>query len=204
MRPGKGKILSSGLDLRFEVSRAQCVPVDLTASANSTFRDELEGDGSGWTDQGSGNDLRAFRETRLSLGAVFFDVIQPLKKENSCLVLAGKERGFGAEKITVRNLPQKPMRTLLLLHASAWPPKPGRAVGELEVVSRSANGREFPFVRESTAATGGRRSPRTTPGFSGPRKTHRHPSGFTSRHFRWSSTILIRSRSGSDPRRAHG
>lgn len=142
--PAKGKILSSGLDLRFEVSRAQCVPVDLTAAANSTFRDELEGDGCGWTDQGSGNDLRAFRETRLSLGAIFFDVIQPLKKENSCLVLAGKERGFGAEKITVRNLPQKPMRTLLLLHASAWPPKPGGAVGELEVVSRSGKRQRIP------------------------------------------------------------
>ncbi len=135
--PAKGKILSSELNLRFEVSRAQCVPVDLAAAANSTFRDEREGDGRGWTDQGSGNDLRAFRETRLALGSIFFHVMQPPKNGNTCLVLAGKERGFGAEEITVRDLPRKPMRTLLLLHASAWTPRPGGTVGELEVVSRS-------------------------------------------------------------------
>lgn len=141
--PAKGTASSATLFLRFTLISARSFPVDLSTAANSSFRDEREGDGYGWTDQGPGNDLRAFHKTALSLGALSFRIL-PATAENNCLILAGKQRGFGSPEAAIHTLPGEKAKTLLLLHASAWTPKPGRQLGEITVRSRSGKRQVIP------------------------------------------------------------
>lgn len=141
--PAKGTVSSATLSLRFTLIPARSFPVDLSTAANSNFRDKQEGDGYGWTDQGAGNDLRAFRKTSLSFGTLSFRIL-PATAKNNCLVLAGRQRGFGAAEAVIRTLPEEKAKTLLLLHASAWTPKPGRPLSEITVRFRSGKQQKIP------------------------------------------------------------
>ena len=104
--PAKGTVSSATLSLRFTLIPARSFPVELSTAANSNFRDEQEGDGYGWTDQGAGNDLRAFRKTSLSFGTLSFRIL-PATAKNNCLVLAGRQRGFGTAEAVIRTLPEE-------------------------------------------------------------------------------------------------
>lgn len=62
--------------------------VDLKSAVNSSFTDEMPGDGKGWFDMGPNFDLRSIRPGRRELGGVPFDIIEESKNGNKgCLVL---------------------------------------------------------------------------------------------------------------------
>lgn len=123
-------------------------PVDLKPAANMAWADETADDGKGgWTDQGPDNDLRAIKPGEHRLANVPFRLVDPAANAGkSAIVLAGTQRpGFPA-KATVA-IPDASDRHLYLLHASAWTPSAGTAVGSLRI--RYSDGTEE--VRDLTA-----------------------------------------------------
>lgn len=119
--PSQGEVKDSALEFKLELSAPAAVPVDLAGAANRTFADP---DGSGWTGQGSGNDLSWLKSGRVEYAGFPFMI------------------GLGKKAVVVgRIAPQQaklmltgtPAGAVNLLHASAWPPPEGEPLGFLDV-----------------------------------------------------------------------
>lgn len=119
--PSEGKVKDAALEFGLELSAPAAVPVALTGAANRTLADP---DGSGWTGQGSGNELSWLKSGTLEY-ANFPFVIGPEKKA----VVIGRV----APPRSTLAVPGIPAKAVNLLHASAWPPPEGASLGFLDV-----------------------------------------------------------------------
>lgn len=106
--------------VRLQVVPFEVEPLKLGNGANSTFTDQANGDRKGgWCDQGSSLDLRMIPAGKQKSDFALFDVFRsPNAKE--CIVLGGGGRSYLPRRAVVM-VPNVKMRTLLLLHGSAWP-----------------------------------------------------------------------------------
>ena len=115
--------------------------IDLKKSANMGFYDKVPDDGKGgWTDQGPSADLAQISTGKQNVKGVPFEIIVPAENAGrSCLVLCNPEfRSYPpVQPVVCRG---KSGAFLYLLHASAWPGKPGSVTGKIEV--RYADGSE--------------------------------------------------------------
>ena len=146
--PTQGEIKNSSLELGFKVSSIRSEPVSLAGSANLGFSDDVEGDGKGgWTDQGSENDLRKFRQQRVELGGLRFEVLDPAKNGGrSAIIVAGKARGDFFPRSVKLPLPAgNNARAIHLLHASAWTPIVGTPFGNLTVTYSDGSTETIPL-----------------------------------------------------------
>ena len=101
-------------------------PLPLEDAVNSSFIDRNPEDHrDGWIDQGSLFDLRALQPGRLSTLFGEFRIIDATQNGGrSCVVLGGGPRPYFPREATQKLFGVK-MKTLLLLHAAAWPHKEG-------------------------------------------------------------------------------
>lgn len=106
--------------LRMEPYRTEALPLNL--AANSAFDDGENGDcQGGWTDQGSSLDLRMIPPGDLKAGFARFRILNAAENQGkSCIVLGGGGRNYLPKKAELP-VPDVCMRTLLLLHGTAWP-----------------------------------------------------------------------------------
>ena len=142
---GSEKVSKLQFDLRIEINNPKHVPIDLTAAMNMGFVDKYPGDSrGGWTDQGSSNDLKAFKLKTLDAGGVKFKIVDPKSNNGkSCIVLADKKwRKFPASK-PVDVDPPKYAKYIYLLHASAWTPKTNMPIGTIKVDYADGNSQDI-------------------------------------------------------------
>ena len=101
------------------------IPLDISQQSNMGFSDSQANDGiGGWTDDGSGNDLKNFPTGTKVFNNIPFQIIDPAANQGkSCIVLKGKEvHGYNFPSIV--SVPTKPIfaRTAYVLHGAAWTP----------------------------------------------------------------------------------
>ncbi len=139
--PARGELKSSALSLDFALSQSVRTPVDLSASANMGFADEVAGDGKGgWTDQGPKNDLSSLKPGALPVGGTSFKVLDPSANGGKAAIVLGREfpkssavplRGGGS--------------WLQLLHAFGWTTF-GKKAAELEVDFKDGSSQRIELV----------------------------------------------------------
>lgn len=97
-------------------------PLSLVGVANMDFADEREGDGiGGWSDQGPGNDFRAFDRSRTRYGGAPFVILDPALHGGKAVVTMGCRRFAAGPAEIVLDLPQpRTARWLYLLHTTCW------------------------------------------------------------------------------------
>ncbi len=104
------------------LAAADACYIDLRPYVNRGFADETEGDKSGgWTDYGSGSDMRSMPVGRGALGGcVQFEVVDPAANgDKSCVVLAGPTREhFPAESAEIAVGAK--LEKLYFLHTLMW------------------------------------------------------------------------------------
>ena len=114
------KFRTVNFKLRLQIVPWDVKPLKFGSGANSVFADQANGDRKGgWCDQGSSLDLRMIPVGELKVDFAKFDISRS-DKAKECIVLGGGGRGY-LPKRTVVMVPNVKMRTLLLLHGSAWP-----------------------------------------------------------------------------------
>lgn len=109
-------------------------PLPFAAVANMGFADEREGDGTGgWSDQGPGNDFRAFDRTRPAYGGVPFTILDPAANTGRAVVTMGCRRfPAGPERISIDLPSPRTARWLYLFHTTCWNDVPDQgAVGTI-------------------------------------------------------------------------
>lgn len=117
-------------------------PVEMKGVFNRTFADAKAGDRQGgWTDQGPEQDLGMIRPGVLEYPPVRFNIADD-RSGNSCLVLGGKVLDWLVDEAVVPVEPAS-AATFFLLHAIAWAPGEGKAVGE--VIANYADGTRSVF-----------------------------------------------------------
>lgn len=122
-------------------------PVSIASAANMGFADTQADDGKGgWTDQGSANDLSCMTEFgKRDFAGIPFEIINPeANGGRACLVLSRFRRFPGAG--TVKFPAPETARYLYLLHASAWVPAAGKAVGAVELTFQDGSKTEIPVI----------------------------------------------------------
>ena len=128
-----GEISSAKITLKLSAVPYDARPLELSQAMNMGFADEVADDGKGgWTDQGPENDLRMIKPGVAKYRGAPFSIVNPAKNGGrSCIVLSETKHKFPqSASITV---PNQTMKSLLLLHAIAWPPKSGTEAGKIEV-----------------------------------------------------------------------
>ncbi len=132
--PGGGEITESKLKLKVKAIPVKAQLVDISAAVNRDFRDDVAHDGKGgWTDQGSGNDLRMLTPGTVEVDSLKFNVIDAAKNDGKgVIVVAGSLRKFAPQSLELA-LPANDMKAINLLHASAWPPELGKGLGRMAV-----------------------------------------------------------------------
>jgi len=141
MRPCKGKVnyddinINTASEEASSVARDILVPrlplqrikeaviIDLSKLANRSLADDRDNDGvGGWTDQGSGADMRELKAGERRLGGVPFRLGDGPR---SIVVLRSVNRTAGdlPERVTIPI--GKKLDTLFFLHAAAWCPRGG-------------------------------------------------------------------------------
>lgn len=106
--------------IRLNIVPWQVFPLKLGVGANSVFSDQANGDRKGgWCDQGSSLDLRVIPAGVLNADFASFDIFRS-ENARECIVLGGGGRKYLPRR-TMIPVPNVKMRTLLLLHGSAWP-----------------------------------------------------------------------------------
>jgi hypothetical protein len=133
------------IGLTLSLSPYRCSAVDIAPVANMGFADETANDGKGgWTDQGADNDLSQLRPGTLAAPPGEFNIADPAKHSGkSCIVLGGGGRPHFPRAAEIPLAGRTP-RTLLLLHASAWCPKAGQAIGTVEAVYTDGSVQNYP------------------------------------------------------------
>ena len=139
-QPSSGMLTRSGTDWNFSLRKILSNPVDISDVVNMGFRDDVAGDGKGgWTDQGPGNDLRAFQEKTVAAGGSIFRITDPEKNAGKSVIVLG--RTFPREV----TLPVSGRgRYLQLLHATGWT-VPGTA-GEITVTFADGSSQKIEVV----------------------------------------------------------
>ncbi len=122
LAPAEGALQRAKVAFDLDFLGAAPQPVSLAKAANRTFTDT---DGSGWTGQGAGNDLRGLKPGRHEIAGFPFEV---LPGKGAIVV------GRSAEPQITLELGGAPAAALNLLHASAWPPAAGETLGFLDLV----------------------------------------------------------------------
>ena len=137
-----GPLKQAGLKLSLRHIPYRSVSVSLRGVANRGFRDEVADDRKGgWTDQGPTNDLAAFMPGTQTLAGVTFDIADPATNGGCAALVLGRSGGACPMAPVAVPLPDRPIwRNLYLLHAGAWLPANGVAVGRLHI--RYADGTE--------------------------------------------------------------
>ena len=115
--------------------------VDISKKVNMGFADEIPGDGEGgWSDQGSGNDMRNFDFSQKSFCEIPFSIINP-KYNNGKGVLS-----FRSPKVKTKlrqaefKLPASTLvrKYLYLLHTTCWGLKQGE-IGSIRILTQKGN-----------------------------------------------------------------
>ena len=134
----------TGLQIEIEEEKLTSSPVVLASAANMGFRDEKADDGTGgWTDQGPTNDLACIRPGDAVFAGIRFHIADPEKQNNrSCIVRSSSRRFPHSGAIPVNA--DSPHRYLALLHAAAWVPRSGEAVGTVAVTYADSSRQEIP------------------------------------------------------------
>ncbi len=104
----------------YRISEKRAVSVDLSASANRSFRDDVSNDGKGgWTDEGE-NDFRTMPLGNLRAAGIPFHILDPEKNHGkSCLVVRGTVRPHLPAAIRGIRIGRKFSR-IFFLHTSTW------------------------------------------------------------------------------------
>ena len=143
------KITDATLAIDLFMQPYRFLPLPLTPVANMGFADEVAGDGTGgWTDQGKTNDLRAFKPGLQTLAGVEFSITDPQKNGGkSALVMQEKGDGeFKSEAVLALPAPSTGYGHLYLLHASAWVPAKGSALGTITAEYADGSSTEHPVL----------------------------------------------------------
>ena len=133
--PASGKLTETSLKMRYEILDAKMTPVDISKSANSSFR--CTPDGIGWTGQGPENDLRMIPAGELRTGAFRFNV---LPSSGKSAIILGRSNHNTAE-ITLPETTRG--KGFNILHANAWPPLGNECFGKIEVTFADGSKQEF-------------------------------------------------------------
>jgi hypothetical protein len=148
----KGELKSSNISLNISVKKLSDIlistPVDITASVNMGFADEVAMDGKGgWTDQGSKNDLYSMPLGMQNFGGIEFNIINPEKNNGkSCIIIADPNtRNFPPYKsVAIKETGKQ--KYIYLLHGAAYVPKFKETIGTLVVNYATGNKTEYPIL----------------------------------------------------------
>lgn len=141
--PGAGNIKNSDLKLRFEISSVNIQSVDVAAAATRGFVYDGK---HGWTDQGTDNDLRAFRQSTVKHHGLNFNICNPAKNNGkAAIVIGGKEQRF-PHSATVSIPAGSKAGAVNLLHASAWTPQNGIELGKIELKYADGSKQSIPVI----------------------------------------------------------
>ena len=104
----------------YRISERRAVKIDLSASANRSFRDDVSNDGKGgWTDEGD-NDFRTMPLGDLRAAGIPFHILDPEKNHGkSCLVVRGTARPHLPDAVRGIRIDKKLSR-IFFLHTSTW------------------------------------------------------------------------------------
>ena len=143
--PREETLLNAALELNVRVEPYRSEALSLRQAANFGFRDEVADDRrGGWTDQGPDNDLRMLPAGLLSASGVSFEILDERANSGRAAIVLGRSgQGFLPRSVALpvpAGAAAKEWRNLYLLHASAWTPSGGSAVGR--VVLRHVDGTE--------------------------------------------------------------
>ena len=121
-------------------------PVDISRAANMGFRDEVARDGKGgWCDQGPDNDLRALRPGTIRCTPVDFKILDQDTNNGKSAIVVGKlpSRSYAySVKVPMKG---EPLKSLFLLHASAFGP-PGKVIGHILISYGDGSTGEIPVT----------------------------------------------------------
>ena len=124
--------------------------LDLSSIANTSSIDDLAGDFKNFTDQGPDNDLRALKPGILKLPEVEFTLLDPKQNGGRNIVMTNSYFcWFYPQKKITLPVPSMRMRTLFLLHTSAWMPGKGAVIGVLNVRYKDETEDNFDVVGEN-------------------------------------------------------
>lgn len=145
--PERSTLTRAELTVRTEYRPFKAVPISLNEAANSTFTDQDPDDRKGgWTDQGANQDLRDFPTGKtLKTDFADFDILSAESNGGKeCIVLGGGGRHYFPRRAE-QNFPSPVrMKTLLLLHASAW--TRSKEIGHVKLIFADGSEYEIPVV----------------------------------------------------------
>ena len=137
----KQRELALNLSIKGDFVKSQMV--DITKAANRGFKDDFSDDGKGgWTDQGSGNDLRMVPAGIMKYDRIPFRVLDERKfPGRTVIAVAGTERSIPVREVSL-DLPENNAKGISLLHSSAWTPP---EFGQLIVTYENGTEQTFPI-----------------------------------------------------------
>ncbi|MBN2643436.1 MAG: hypothetical protein JXR78_17425 [Victivallales bacterium] len=141
--PDSGKVKSSRLDLKFKINPLETRSVDIAAAATRGFVYDGK---QGWTDQGSDNDLRALRQSRVDHHGLNFELCDPARNDGkAAIVIGGKNQTF-LNSTGIQLSSGIYAGAVNLLHASAWTPAKNSELGSIEVQYADGTVQKIPVV----------------------------------------------------------
>ncbi len=124
--------------------------LDLSSIANTSSIDDIAGDFKNFTDQGPDNDLRALKPGILTLPEVEFTLLDPKQNGGKNIVMTNSYFcWFYPQKKITLPVSSMRMRTLFLLHTSAWMPGKGALIGILNVRYKDETEDNFNVIGEN-------------------------------------------------------
>lgn len=145
--PPEGMIQESSLKIDFTLGELSCSFVDLTSRMNRGFADSPDVAVRGWTAQGPDNDLSLLNPGILSRGKLQFQLVAPSANGGrSVLALGGERRNGLPQSVTIPLQAASDAKVLNLLHATAWTPPAGKAIGAVTVHCADGRKQQFPVI----------------------------------------------------------
>ncbi|MBN2641834.1 MAG: hypothetical protein JXR78_09285 [Victivallales bacterium] len=139
--PGNGSLDECNFQIQIDYINANMVPLDISSAVNRSFCDDENG--SGWTGQGSDNDLSSIKSGDLKKGAFHFNILPPRDKSAIVIGSSSSNKFPVSTEITVpENLRG---RGINLLHACAWPPLGGEEFGNIEIIYYDGSSQTIPI-----------------------------------------------------------
>ncbi len=145
--PPKTPLTKLSFKIQTEYQPYRTTPITLNEAANSTFSDKNPDDRKGgWTDQGANQDLHDFPVgKKLKAGFAEFSILSA--KDNNgkeCIVLGGGGRYYLPEKAEQNFASPITMKTLVLLHGSAW--TRGDVIGNIDLLFADGTTHKIPVT----------------------------------------------------------